>query len=222
VSGRAGEAPARRRPHTRCGDGAFTLIELLVGIAIIGVLLGIAIPAISSARRSGQRNACKAVIERVAAAVETYQSAFGDFPPTTLAETGAARTNGVNEGAETLVRCLTTQERGGPFLEPDEDELGNTDEDALAEDTTKSIYGTLALFELTDPWGNPYIYYHHRDYRGGRKVERYLLGGVEVRARPRPSGTTGTFPAVTSFVIWSAGPDGVDEGGEGDDVCSWK
>ncbi len=192
-------------------------------MAVLAILAAIALPAINGARRSGMRSACKARIERIAAAIEQYAATFGDFPPTRLAEIGVQRSNGINEGIETLLRCLTTRREGGPFLEPDADELGNTDEDSLrGEDPVASALGTAALLEFVDPWGQPLFYFHNRDYRGGRRIERYLIGDMEARVRPRPDPETGLYPAPVSFLIWSAGPDGKDDGGGGDDVCSWR
>ncbi|RME75768.1 MAG: prepilin-type N-terminal cleavage/methylation domain-containing protein [Planctomycetota bacterium] len=207
----------------RYGDaGGFTLIELLVAIAILALLSALALPAITAARRSGMRKACKAQIERLAAAAQSYEAAFGDYPPTALAALGFERTNGINEGIESLVRCVTTTRGGGPFYEPDEDELGNTDGDETQQDPTASVLGRPELLEVLDPWGRPLVYFHHRDYRGGRRIERYLFDETEQRLRPRPSPETGVYPAPVSFVIWSVGPDGVDQGGGGDDIASWR
>ncbi|MHC4392625.1 MAG: hypothetical protein ACYS22_15105, partial [Planctomycetota bacterium] len=59
--------------------------------------------------------------------------------------------------------------------------------------------------------------------RGGRTIERYLfVEQGEQTCQPQPSGKTGQYPKYDTFLIWSAGPDGVNENGEGDDVCSWK
>lgn len=201
----------------------FTLVEMLVVMAILAALAGIIVPVVGAVQRRSQAKACKALIDAIAGAVEQYAGDFGDFPPTSLADLGV-RTNGRNEGAEALVRCLTTRDRGGPYFDFKEEQLDNTDDDALGagDDPTSSAYVGGDLLEVTDPWGNPLIYFHHRDYRGGKELERYLLGLEEQRCRPRPSEKTGQLPGFGKFVIWSAGPDGLNEDGEGDDVCSWK
>ena len=212
--GRAG--PARR-------EAGFTLVELLVAIGIIAVLAGLIFPAMGAAKRSASAKATKATIERVKLACEAYFADFGDYPPTSLAALGVS-TNGVNDGSEALLRCLTTRLGRGPYLQFEEKELVNTDDDALARgDPCKSTIESRALYELADAWGNPLIYFHNRDYQGGPKLERYMTAtGERVTCKPKRSEKTGQFPCPTTFMIWSVGADGVNQDGQGDDVCSWK
>ncbi len=221
-------APSRARRPQIClagKSGGFTLMEILVSIAIIAVLAGLLFPAIGAARRNAATKTAKATIERLKLACQGYEADFGDFPPTTIGGAGVG-TNGVNEGIESLVRCLTTKKEHGPYLDFEEKDLVNTDGDALAgKDPAESTIQAKTLFELADPWGNPYVYYHNRDYKdaGGGRLGRYILAsGERVECRPRPSGKTERYPDPTKFVVWSIGADGKNENGEGDDVCSWK
>ncbi|MDR1924911.1 MAG: DUF1559 domain-containing protein, partial [Planctomycetaceae bacterium] len=59
---------------------AFTLIELLVVISIIGMLAGLLLPAIQSARESGRRTTCINAQRNIATALLQYESSAGAFP----------------------------------------------------------------------------------------------------------------------------------------------
>jgi prepilin-type N-terminal cleavage/methylation domain-containing protein len=59
---------------------AFTLIELLVVITIIGILVGMMLPAVQSARESARRTTCANNIHQMALACLSHESAQGFLP----------------------------------------------------------------------------------------------------------------------------------------------
>lgn len=69
------------RIHERPSQG-FTLVELLVVISIIGLLMGILLPALAAARKRAQETQCLSNLHQIAIATETYlaQSNGGYFP----------------------------------------------------------------------------------------------------------------------------------------------
>jgi prepilin-type N-terminal cleavage/methylation domain-containing protein len=210
----------RRAARARAG---FTLVEMLVVIAIIGVLAGLLLVGVRAFRRSGHVNAATSRIQALKLALEHYSGDFGDFPPTSLAAFGLQGTNGKNEGIESLLHCLTTKKgEQTPYFEPEKAEIGNTDADSLLRNVADSRLEGKEAFELLDPWGNPYVYFHHRDLRGGPKLETYTKGdGNVLKAKPKPDERTKAYPGSTTYQIWSFGPNGENEDGGGDDIKSW-
>ena len=57
---------------------AFTLVELLVVISIIGLLIGIMVPAMAKARKSAARTMCAANLRQVGLAVTAYLNETND------------------------------------------------------------------------------------------------------------------------------------------------
>jgi len=71
----------RFTPSTTATRRAFTLVELLVAIAIIGILMGIAIPAITAALRTARESSVRTEVETLSQAIEAYKLKYGDYPP---------------------------------------------------------------------------------------------------------------------------------------------
>lgn len=59
----------------------FTLVEVLMVIAIIGILAGLIIPAVSYALTAVKRKAIALEVEALASAVNQYKNKYGDYPP---------------------------------------------------------------------------------------------------------------------------------------------
>ena len=60
---------------------AFTLIELLLVISIIALLIGLLLPTLAAARRTGQQIACAANLKQIGVALELHADDHNDFYP---------------------------------------------------------------------------------------------------------------------------------------------
>lgn len=65
-----------RRP-SRTG---FTVIELLIGVAVVGILVALIVPAVMSAREAARRTECKGHLKQIGLALHSYESSHRVYP----------------------------------------------------------------------------------------------------------------------------------------------
>jgi len=59
---------------------SFTLVEILVVISIVGLLAGLALPAIQGAQNAARKGKAKAEMQSIITAVKAYQNEYGRLP----------------------------------------------------------------------------------------------------------------------------------------------
>jgi prepilin-type N-terminal cleavage/methylation domain-containing protein len=89
------------RPISRWRHG-FTLVELLTTIAIIGLLVGLLLPAVQSARESARRIHCSSNMRQLGLAVHSFHNSFGRFPAASFDGNIREITRQANGGTHTL------------------------------------------------------------------------------------------------------------------------
>ena len=59
---------------------AFSIVEIMVVISVIGLLVGIAIPALSSVSAAGRSSRCQHNLRQMAVAAQTYAATYDAYP----------------------------------------------------------------------------------------------------------------------------------------------
>lgn len=98
---------------------AFTLVEMLVVVAAVGVLLGLILPALGSARRSAQSAACLGRLGGIMHSHGTYSASHGDKWLNPLAPGVFAAYGASGDTAQIITNVLHTTVVWPYFLQPD-------------------------------------------------------------------------------------------------------
>ncbi len=188
-------------------SGGFTLIELLIVIAIIGVLAGLALKAISSVQESASQATTTSQVAAIANALESYLSDEGALP-------GASRKN-IDEDDNLfpeLFNALLDEKkpkgkggRSAPYLDVKEDDVHVWDDDIgeyRKAKRSERFDNEVDKF-IVDSWGQPLVYRPNK----GKRRQPWMHN---------PSGAD----------IYSVGSDGEDQTKEGsddsnDDIGNW-
>lgn len=85
---------------------AFTLVELLVVIAMIGILVGLATPALQAMRESSRRAACQSRLTPIGLALQSYHDRWLHFPVGTVADSGPIKSEAAGNHHNWLGRLL--------------------------------------------------------------------------------------------------------------------
>jgi prepilin-type N-terminal cleavage/methylation domain-containing protein len=132
----------------------FTLVEMLVVITIIGILVGLTVPAITRAMDSALAAKARNDVTQLVAAVKAYETEYGKLPTDVVSsDDGAEASQGwFQEDNDRVVRVLIGENENDlnprliVFLEPRQAKgAAGSFRDGLGTDQ-----------KLYDPWGTPY------------------------------------------------------------------
>lgn len=182
-----------------------TLMELLVVIAIIGILAGLLLPAIGSARRRAHRLRSQIEVKMIADAFWSYELDYEEWPTRLVGyDDPALYPGGDIEDNTTGIEVtsnVVAMFKGGYVsgMNPSRNEY-------LAVHKRRHLRADGAF---ADPWGNPYKYMC--DFNRNNVLHIWFSNqDGEINFYDR------------GVAVWSRGPDRSDETGfRDDDVISW-
>jgi prepilin-type N-terminal cleavage/methylation domain-containing protein len=234
--------PTRRAAGRARATAAFTLIELLVVIAIIGILASVLFIGIKSVFGRSDETKTATLLTSIKAGLSQFDDHNHFYPggnlsrfSTQLGTSSVYDPNDFNQGIEVVVLALRGRRfPGGPYLSQDlfDGSRGNTDNADSGESLSVNLTdteGNLLLWELTDAWGNPLFYANVAEDLGPNAsgtrqimkkdgtIEEVDLAVLRTNLMDPETGVLVT----KGYVLYSFGPDGINDYGRRDDIISW-
>lgn len=211
-------------------QSAVTLLELLVVLVIMGILASVAVTVYTGHVDRARVAACRDTIRQIELAINRYEVDTGQLPPSSSGLTfspdpllyeGNSSIGSFGSGylQLALIHSLSGdlysplhQRWLGPYIQPDEDQLGDRFGFPVTLTTPKGYV------QLLDPWGLPYYYIRYDHYAN--------LGGTRYPST-HPFFSSETYYNPSSFQIFSMGRNGSTypvpyRGEETDDVNNWR
>lgn len=132
------------RPFTRSITNAFTLIELLVVISIIGLLMGILLPALSRAKQQTRNIVCRSNMRQIGIATQLYLADNGYcLPPSSCR---------ISDPNDYWLRILSKYTKEPLLFRcPDDKGRNFVDWDQPLEEQQDKRYSSFAVNALLDP-----------------------------------------------------------------------